>query len=52
MSPGLRVAAFVALLAAIFACAALAGSALHPDRGASHPGSHDAAPAGTVLQSR
>jgi hypothetical protein len=31
MSAGARVAIFVALLAAIFAVAALAGRALHPD---------------------
>jgi hypothetical protein len=39
MSAGARVAAFVALLAAIFACAALAGAAIDPGGGGArqHP---------------
>jgi hypothetical protein len=37
MNGGVRVAAFAALLALIFATAVLAGQALHPSTGQEHP---------------
>ncbi|HEX4344340.1 MAG TPA: hypothetical protein VHZ31_02145 [Solirubrobacteraceae bacterium] len=53
MSPGARVAAFVALLAAIFAGAAVAGGAVgpahHDDPGPAH---HTTAPSGGMTTTR